>query len=204
MTGSPTFSCSTATGPATSSLARSASPIAGTSTARSSRAFASPSSSPGVSDLRTSPRLSARRDRPASIPRRGPTRTTPAIPRTLPKCAPSSAPRPREVLILKRRHIAVGSRQNHTRRIATQGECAIMYTMEAVLSAHEERRAKLAKSANPLAQGVAWIEGKLFPLAEARIPIVDQGFLHSDLTYDVPAVWDGRFFRLDDHLDRFA
>ena len=30
-----------------------------------------------------------------------------------------------------------------------------------------------------------------------------QGFLKSDLTYDVPAVWDGRFFRLDDHLDRF-
>ena len=41
------------------------------------------------------------------------------------------------------------------------------------------------------------------PLHEARIPLLDQGFLHSDLTYDVPAVWDGRFFRLDDHLDRF-
>lgn len=27
--------------------------------------------------------------------------------------------------------------------------------------------------------------------------------MHSDPTYDVPAVWDGRFFRLDDHLDRF-
>jgi len=79
-----------------------------------------------------------------------------------------------------------------------------MYTMEAVLSAYEERKAKHAKSAKPFAQGVAWIEGKLFPLSEAKIPILDQGFLHSDLTYDVPAVWDGRFFRLDDHLGRFA
>src|SRR5579872_2831859 len=79
-----------------------------------------------------------------------------------------------------------------------------MYTMEAVLSAYEERKTKHAKSTKPFAQGVAWIEGKLFPLSEARIPILDQGFLHSDLTYDVPAVWDGRFFRLDDHLDRLA
>jgi branched-subunit amino acid aminotransferase/4-amino-4-deoxychorismate lyase len=49
---------------------------------------------------------------------------------------------------------------------------------------------------------VAFIDGQYTPLAAAKIPLLDQGFLHSDLTYDVPAVWDGRFFRLDDHLDR--
>jgi branched-subunit amino acid aminotransferase/4-amino-4-deoxychorismate lyase len=75
--------------------------------------------------------------------------------------------------------------------------------MDAVIGAFEERKAAGKASSNPLAKGVAWIEGELFPLAEARIPILDQGFLHSDLTYDVPAVWDGRFFRLEDHLDRF-
>jgi len=79
-----------------------------------------------------------------------------------------------------------------------------MYSMDAVLGAFERRRAELRTSSNPLAKGVAWIAGELFPLAEARIPILDQGFLHSDLTYDVPAVWGGRFFRLDDHLDRFG
>jgi branched-subunit amino acid aminotransferase/4-amino-4-deoxychorismate lyase len=79
-----------------------------------------------------------------------------------------------------------------------------LYSMDSVLGAFERRKAQLEASSNPLAGGVAWIEGKLFPLAEARIPILDQGFLHSDLTYDVPAVWDGRFFRLDDHLDRFG
>ena len=78
-----------------------------------------------------------------------------------------------------------------------------MYSMDAVLGAFEQRKAEARLSANPLAKGVAWIEGALYPLAEARIPILDQGFLHSDLTYDVPAVWDGRYFRLDDHLDRF-
>lgn len=77
------------------------------------------------------------------------------------------------------------------------------YSMDAVLGAFEQRKAEARNSSNPLAKGVAWIEGALYPLAEARIPILDQGFLHSDLTYDVPAVWDGRYFRLDDHLDRF-
>jgi branched-subunit amino acid aminotransferase/4-amino-4-deoxychorismate lyase len=52
------------------------------------------------------------------------------------------------------------------------------------------------------AAGCAWIEGKYVPIAEARIPILDAGFVRSDLTYDVVGVWEGSFFRLDDHLDR--
>jgi len=58
-------------------------------------------------------------------------------------------------------------------------------------------------SDNQFAEGCAFIEGKYFPIAEARIPIIDAGFNRSDLTYDVVAVWKGRFFRLDDHLQRF-
>jgi Amino-transferase class IV len=34
------------------------------------------------------------------------------------------------------------------------------------------------------------------------MPLTDAGIARSDLTYDVAAVWDGRFFRLDDHIDR--
>ena len=56
---------------------------------------------------------------------------------------------------------------------------------------------------NPYVNGCAYIEGKYFPIAEARIPILDSGFTRSDLTYDVVAVWKGKFFRLDDHLKRF-
>lgn len=51
--------------------------------------------------------------------------------------------------------------------------------------------------------GVAFIEDEFVPVAEARIPITDWGFLHSDATYDVAHVWRGAFFRLEDHLDRF-
>jgi len=55
---------------------------------------------------------------------------------------------------------------------------------------------------NPFANGCAWIEGQYVPIADARIPILDAGFVRSDCTYDVAAVWKGRFFRLDDHIDR--
>lgn len=41
------------------------------------------------------------------------------------------------------------------------------------------------------------------PIADAAIPITDWGYRRSDVTYDVVSVWDGAFFRLDDHLRRF-
>jgi len=53
-------------------------------------------------------------------------------------------------------------------------------------------------------QGYAWIDGKFVTLAEAKISILDWGFLRSDATYDVVHVWQGRFFRLDKHIDRFV
>lgn len=77
-----------------------------------------------------------------------------------------------------------------------------MATMQKVFAAYQARQVTLATSKHPFSQGVAWVDGELFPLHEARIPILDQGFMHSDLTYDVPSVWDGRFFRLDDHITR--
>lgn len=53
------------------------------------------------------------------------------------------------------------------------------------------------------ARGCAWIEGRLVPIGEARIPLLDWGFLRGDCTYDTMHVWRGHFFRLQDHLDRF-
>ena len=53
------------------------------------------------------------------------------------------------------------------------------------------------------AQGAAYVEGSIVPIGEARIPITDWGFTRSDVTYDVVHVWQGRFFRLEDHLQRF-
>ena len=52
-------------------------------------------------------------------------------------------------------------------------------------------------------QGAAYVRGRYVPIGEAAIPITDWGFLRSDATYDVVTVWDGAFFRLDAHLERF-
>ncbi len=77
-----------------------------------------------------------------------------------------------------------------------------MQSIDTFIADHQRRNAALQASGSPFVQGIAYTGGKIVPLVEATIPMLDQGFLHSDLTYDVPAIWDGRFFRLDDHLDR--
>jgi branched-subunit amino acid aminotransferase/4-amino-4-deoxychorismate lyase len=52
------------------------------------------------------------------------------------------------------------------------------------------------------AYGIGYVEGEYMPVDEARISIRENGFDSSDCTYDVVGVWDGAFFRLEDHLDR--
>jgi len=54
-----------------------------------------------------------------------------------------------------------------------------------------------------LEKGAALIGGQLVPISQAKIPILDWGFLHSDATYDVAHLWKGKFFRLEDHINRF-
>ena len=56
---------------------------------------------------------------------------------------------------------------------------------------------------NPYAAGAAYIDGRYMPIGEAAIPVTDWGYRRSDVTYDVVGVWEGRFFRLDDHIRRF-
>jgi branched-chain amino acid aminotransferase len=51
--------------------------------------------------------------------------------------------------------------------------------------------------------GAAFAEGDYVALSEAKISLFDWGFTRSDATYDVASVWNGAFFRLDDHLERF-
>lgn len=52
--------------------------------------------------------------------------------------------------------------------------------------------------------GMAYVDGDYVPIGEAKISILDWGFTHSDVTYDVAHVWHGAVFRLEDHLDRFT
>ncbi len=58
-------------------------------------------------------------------------------------------------------------------------------------------------TAPDFSKGVAYVRGQYVPIAEASIAMTDWGFLRSDATYDVATVWDGSFFRLDAHLERF-
>ncbi len=51
--------------------------------------------------------------------------------------------------------------------------------------------------------GCAFVDERYVAPEDAKISIFDWGFLHSDATYDVAHVWQGRFFRLSDHIDRF-
>tara|TARA_Y100000589_G_scaffold246880_1_gene234679 strand:+ start:110 stop:1048 length:939 start_codon:yes stop_codon:yes gene_type:complete len=51
--------------------------------------------------------------------------------------------------------------------------------------------------------GCAWINHHYLPIEDAGVPIMDVGFSKSDCTYDVVSTWKGKFFKLDEHLDRF-
>ena len=51
--------------------------------------------------------------------------------------------------------------------------------------------------------GVGYADGEFCPVGELSIPVTDMGFQLSDMCYDAVHVWNGRFFRLDVHLDRF-
>jgi branched-chain amino acid aminotransferase len=60
-----------------------------------------------------------------------------------------------------------------------------------------------SEAANTFPEGFAYVDGTYTPLEQATIPITDWGYRRSDVTYDVVGVWDGAFFRLDDHIARF-
>ena len=51
--------------------------------------------------------------------------------------------------------------------------------------------------------GCGYMDGEYVPLSEMRLPVTDLGFQLSDMCYDALHVYNGRYFRMDDHLDRF-
>lgn len=53
------------------------------------------------------------------------------------------------------------------------------------------------------AEGAAYVDGEFCPISEAKLPLLDWGFLRSDACQETVSAWDGKFFRLQDHLDRF-
>jgi D-alanine transaminase len=51
---------------------------------------------------------------------------------------------------------------------------------------------------------LVYLNGKLLPYEEARIPIEDRGFNFADGIYEVVRIVGGRPFRIEDHLDRLG
>jgi len=52
-------------------------------------------------------------------------------------------------------------------------------------------------------QGIAYYQGEYMPVEKASIPILDPAFTKSDVVFDAISAWDGYFFKLEDHLERF-
>lgn len=48
------------------------------------------------------------------------------------------------------------------------------------------------------------VNGELAPAGEAKISVFDRSFLYGDSLYEVARTYDGKLFRLKDHLDRLA
>jgi D-alanine transaminase len=49
---------------------------------------------------------------------------------------------------------------------------------------------------------LVWLDGRLLPLAEARISPLDRGFLFGDGAYEVLPVYGGRAYRFEPHMAR--
>ncbi|HKK51453.1 MAG TPA: branched-chain amino acid aminotransferase, partial [Myxococcota bacterium] len=51
---------------------------------------------------------------------------------------------------------------------------------------------------------IAWIDGEIVPAREARISVLDHGFLFGDGVFEGIRRTSGGIFRLEDHLTRLA
>ncbi len=51
---------------------------------------------------------------------------------------------------------------------------------------------------------IVYLNGDYLPLAEAKVPVMDRGFLFGDGVYEVIPAYAGKLFRLDDHLERLG
>jgi D-alanine transaminase len=51
---------------------------------------------------------------------------------------------------------------------------------------------------------IAYLNGEFLPLSQARVPVLDRGFIFGDGIYEVVPVYGGRPFRLPEHLARLT
>ena len=56
----------------------------------------------------------------------------------------------------------------------------------------------------PLPRTLCYLDGEFMPLSEARVSVLDRGFLFGDGVYEVVPVYGCRLFRFDEHVSRLA
>ena len=55
-----------------------------------------------------------------------------------------------------------------------------------------------------MTDNLCFLNGETLPLSQARIPVLDRGFIFGDGIYDVVPVYGKRLFRFDEHLARLS
>jgi branched-chain amino acid aminotransferase len=50
---------------------------------------------------------------------------------------------------------------------------------------------------------VFWLNGEFVPASQARVSIMDAGFMMGDVVFDTTRTFNGKVFRLRDHMERF-
>src|SRR5690606_16482794 len=63
-------------------------------------------------------------------------------------------------------------------------------------------RCRLIAPTEDAPMDIAYLNGQFLPLEEARIPVLDRGFIFGDGVYEVIPVYSRRPFRLPEHLAR--
>ena len=51
---------------------------------------------------------------------------------------------------------------------------------------------------------ICYLNGEFLPLGEARVSVLDRGFIFGDAVYEVIMASGGRIFALEEHLARLA
>ena len=51
---------------------------------------------------------------------------------------------------------------------------------------------------------LANLNGKLLPLADAKVSVLDRGFLFGDGAYEVIRIYGGKPFLFNEHMERFS
>jgi len=51
-------------------------------------------------------------------------------------------------------------------------------------------------------EAIVYLNGEYLPLSEAKVPVLDRGFIFGDGVYEVIPAYAGQLFRIDEHLQR--